>query len=64
MLPLDKLSDKLLRFNAESRCLSKWCIISLGLPSSLMDSASGNKWAILQQSERANSRVAGFYGRY
>ena len=32
----------------------------LGLPSSIMDGTSGNKWSILQQSERANSRVSSF----
>ena len=32
----------------------------LGLPSTLLDSTSGNKWMVLQQSERANSRVASF----
>jgi hypothetical protein len=32
----------------------------LGIPSTILDSTSGSKWAILQQSERANSRVSGF----
>ena len=30
----------------------------LGLPSTILDSTSGSKWQVLQQSERANSRVA------
>jgi hypothetical protein len=32
----------------------------LGIPSTIMDSTSGSKWTILQQSERANSRITGF----
>jgi hypothetical protein len=32
----------------------------LGIPATILDSTSGSKWQILQQSERANSRVAGF----
>jgi hypothetical protein len=32
----------------------------LGLPITLMDSTSGSKWQVLQQSERANSRVASY----
>lgn len=60
MLPLDKLSDKLLDIlqsldNCRNNVLSP-----LGLPSTLLDSTSGSKWAILQQSERANSRVTSF----
>lgn len=60
MLPLDKLSDKLLDLMQNLDACRNGVLSPLGLPSSLMDSASGNKWAILQQSERANSRVAGF----
>ena len=60
MLPLDKLSDKLLDLMQNLDACRNGVLSPLGLPSSLIDSASGNKWAILQQSERANSRVAGF----
>lgn len=60
MLPLDKLSDKLLDImqnldNCRSAVLSP-----LGIPSTILDSTSGSKWTILQQSERANSRITGF----
>lgn len=60
MLPLDKLSDKLLDLmqnldNCRSNVLSP-----LGIPATILDSTSGSKWQILQQSERANSRVTGF----
>lgn len=60
MLPLDKLSDKLLDImqtldNCRSAVLSP-----LGIPATILDSTSGSKWQILQQSERANSRVTGF----
>lgn len=60
MLPLDKLSDKLLDLMQNLDACRNNVLSPLGLPSTLLDSASGNKWAILQQSERANSRVAGF----
>lgn len=62
MLPLDKLTDKLLDImqnldNCRSNVLSP-----LGIPATILDSTSGSKWQILQQSERANSRVTGFMG--
>lgn len=57
MIPLDKLSDKLLEM-LQSLDLNRSAVLNpLGLPSSIIDSTSGSKWAILQQSERANSRV-------
>lgn len=60
MLPLDKLSDKLLDIlQSLDQCRSN-VLSPLGLPSTLMDSTSGSKWAVLQQSERANSRVSSF----
>lgn len=60
MLPLDKLSDKLLDvLQSLDSCRSN-VLSPLGLPSTLLDSTSGSKWAILQQSERANSRVSSF----
>jgi hypothetical protein len=60
MLPLDKLTDKLLDM-LQSLDMCKSNILGpLGLPTTLMDSTSGNKWQVLQQSERANSRVSGF----
>lgn len=60
MLPLDKLSDKLLdMLQSVDQCKSN-VLGPLGLPNTIVDSTSGSKWAILQQSERANSRVSSF----
>ena len=60
LLPLDKLSDKLMDIlQTIDQCRNN-ILGPLGLPSTLMDSTSGNKWMVLQQSERANSRVSAF----
>jgi len=60
MLPLDKLSDKLLEImQTLDQCKSN-VLNPLGLPATIIDSTSGSKWQVLQQSERANSRVAAF----
>jgi len=60
MLPLDKLSDKIMEvMQLIDQCRAS-VLSPLGLPTTLIDSTSGSKWAVLQQSERANSRVAGF----
>ena len=58
LLPLDKLSEKLLELMQNLDQCRQGILSPLGIPSSIYDSASGSKWAILQQSERANSRVA------
>ena len=60
MIPLDKLSDKLLDMLQSLDSCRSAVLSPLGLPSTLIDSTSGSKWAILQQSERANSRVTSF----
>ena len=60
MLPLDKLSDKLIDILQSLDSCRNNVLSPLGLPSTLYDSTSGSKWAILQQSERANSRVTSF----
>ena len=60
MLPLDKLSEKLLDIMQSLDSNKANVLGSLGLPSTLLDSTSGSKWVVLQQSERANSRVAAF----
>lgn len=60
MIPLDKLSDKLLDIMQSLELCKNNVLNPLGLPSTVMDSTSGSKWQILQQSERANSRVANF----
>ena len=58
MLPLDKLSDKLLDIMQSIEQCKNNVLGPLGLPSTILDSTSGSKWQVLQQSERANSRVA------
>ena len=60
MLPLDKLSDKLLDIMQSLEQNKSSILGPLGLPSTILDSTSGSKWMVLQQSERANSRVSGF----
>ena len=60
MLPLDKLSDKLLDIMQTLDQCRNNVLGPLGLPSTIIDSTSGSKWQVLQQSERANSRVASF----
>lgn len=60
MLPLDKLSDKLLDIMQTLDQCKANVLGPLGLPSTILDSTSGSKWMVLQQSERANSRVASF----
>lgn len=60
MLPLDKLSDKLIDILQSLDSCRNNVLSPLGLPSTLYDSTSGSKWAVLQQSERANSRVTSF----
>lgn len=60
MLPLDKLSDKLLDImQTLDQCRAN-VLGPLGLPATIIDSTSGSKWQVLQQSERANSRIASF----
>lgn len=60
MLPLDKLSDKLLEImQTIDQCRAN-VLNPLGLPGTIVDSTSGSKWQVLQQSERANSRIASF----
>lgn len=60
LLPLDKLSDKLFEIMQNLDMCKNNVLSPLGIPSTILDSTSGSKWAILQQSERANSRVSGF----
>lgn len=60
MLPLDKLSDKLLDIMQTLDQCKANVLGPIGLPSTILDSTSGSKWMVLQQSERANSRVASF----
>ncbi len=63
MLPLDKLTDKLLDIMQTIDNCRANILGPLGLPTTIMDSTSGSKWQVLQQSERANSKISGFmYG--
>lgn len=58
MLPLDKLSDKLLEIMQTVDQCRAAILGPLGLPAGITDSAAGTKWQVLQQSERANSRIS------
>lgn len=57
---LDKLSDKLLDMMQTLDANRSNILSILGLPAAILDGTSGSKWAILQQSERANSRITAF----
>jgi len=57
LLPLDKLSDKLPELMSNLDYCKAGVLNPLGIPSSIVDSTSGSKWTILQNSERANSKV-------
>ena len=60
LITLDKLSDKLLEILQVIDNTRNSILGAIGLPSTLGDGsgASGTKWAVLQQSERANSKVS------
>ena len=52
-----RLNDKILELMQTLDQSRANVLGTVGLPGSILDSTSGNKWAILQSSERANSRV-------
>ena len=57
LINTDKLSEKLLEL-LQSLDQSKQAVLgALGIPGSILDGSIGTKWAILQSSERANSKV-------
>lgn len=57
LINTDKLSEKLLEL-LQSLDQSKQSVLgALGIPGSILDGSIGTKWAILQSSERANSKV-------
>ena len=57
MISTDKLGDRYIEI-LQGLDITRQAVLSpLGLPLSILDSTIGNKWAILQSSERANSRV-------
>ena len=57
LISTDKLSDKILELMQTLDTSRQNILSTIGLPASILDSTSGNKWAILQSSERANSKV-------
>lgn len=57
LLNLDKLSDKLLEIMQNVDQCKQNVLSPLGIPLTMIDNTSGSKWAVLQQSERLNSRV-------
>lgn len=57
LISTDKLSDKILEMMQTLDQNRQGILSTIGLPASILDSTSGNKWAILQSSERANSKV-------
>lgn len=57
LINTDKLSDKILEL-LQGLDQSKQSVLgALGIPGSILDGSIGTKWAILQSSERANSKV-------
>lgn len=57
MINTDKLTDKLLELMQSLDQTKQSVLGALGIPGSILDGSIGTKWAILQSSERANSRV-------
>lgn len=57
LISTDKLNDKILEMMQTLEQNRQSILSTIGLPASILDSTSGNKWAILQSSERANSKV-------
>lgn len=50
LLPLDKLTDKLLDLMQNLDYVRNSVLAPLGLPSSIMDGTSGSKWLIVGRS--------------
>lgn len=57
LINTDKLGDKLMELMQTVDQSRQNVLSPLGIPASIMDGTIGNKWQILQSSERANSRV-------
>ena len=57
LIQTDKLGDKYLELLQGVEQCRQNVLSPLGIPLGIMDSTAGNKWQILQSSERANSRV-------
>lgn len=57
LINTDKLSDKLMEIMQTLDQSRQQVLSTIGVPSSIMDGTLGNKWQILQSSERASSRT-------
>jgi len=57
LIQTDKLNDKLMELMQTIDTARQNILSTVGLPSTILDGTSGNKWAILQSSEKANSRT-------
>lgn len=57
LISTDKLGDKYLELLQGLDQSRQGVLSPLGIPLGILDSSAGNKWQILQGSERANSRV-------
>ena len=62
LIQTDKLSDKYLELLQTIDQNKAGVLGTVGLPGSILDSTSGNKWQILAQSEKSNSRVNSLLG--
>jgi hypothetical protein len=62
VISVDKLSDKQLELMQTVDQSRANVLGTVGLPSSILDSTSGNKWQVLAASEKANSRVNALLG--
>ena len=57
LINTDKLSDKLMEIMQTLDQSRQQVLSTVGVPSSIMDGTLGNKWQILQSSERASSKT-------
>ena len=57
LINTDKLGDKLMEIMQTLDQTRQQVLGTIGVPSSILDGQIGNKWAILQSSERASSRT-------
>jgi hypothetical protein len=57
LINTDKLSDKLMEIMQTLDQTRQQVLSTIGVPASILDGQIGNKWAILQSSERASSKT-------
>lgn len=60
LLPLDKLSDKIMEMMQTLDMNRAYILNTIGIPSSILDSQMGSKWGILQGSSTLNTKVDAF----